>query len=57
MNCENKKNFKNDMTKFLIKELTEIQFTDKSFFLFGDDKKEINFRKFLSKLKKIIKKV
>ncbi len=57
VNCENKNNFKNDMTKFLIKELTEIQFTDKSFFLFGDDKKEINFKKFLSKLKRIIKKV
>jgi len=54
VNCENKKNFKNDMIKFLVKELPEIQFTDKSFFLFGDDKKKINFRKFLSKLKKII---
>lgn len=58
INCENKKNFENDMTKFLIEELPEIQFTDKYFFLFGNDKKGKSVRKYLSKLKSlIIKKV
>ena len=42
------------MTKFLINELPEIQFTNKSFFLYGVNKKKINLKKFLSKLKRII---